>query len=78
MIRKWIEQGLEQGRERGLVEGSELGQIQLLTKQLTKRFGTLPTQIQQKIRSSHPPQLEEWALRLIDASSLDEATTRRN
>jgi hypothetical protein len=49
-----------------------LARAEVLTKQLTKRFGRIPPGVVQKIRSAHSPQLEEWALRLMDASSLNE------
>ncbi len=64
VIRRWIEGGIKQGTERG--------QSALLTKLLTKRFGALPEEIEGKLNSAHSEQLEHWALRLMDVSTLDE------
>ncbi len=71
-IRGWIERGLVQGRKQGIEQGLEQGKASLLSKQLTKRFGVLPPKAEQKLRSADSDQLERWALRLIDAATLDE------
>ena len=67
-LRRWWEEGVQQGVQ----QGSELGQSNLLSKLLVKRFGPLPAGLEQKIQSAHTPELERWALRLIDAASIDE------
>ena len=75
-IRRWVETGVREGIERGLEQARDQvrdkSQASLLTKLLTKRFGALPPEVEQKLQSSHSEQLEHWALRLIDASTLDE------
>jgi predicted transposase/invertase (TIGR01784 family) len=63
-IRGWFERWRE--------EGADQGQASLLSKLLIKRFGDLPPTVEQKLRSAHSEQLERWALRLIDASTLEE------
>ncbi len=75
-IREWIESGLEQGRQlgrqQGLEQGIDQGQASLLSMLLSKRFGPLPPETEKKLQSAHSDQLERWALRLIDAATLDE------
>jgi len=41
-----VQRGLQQGEEKGRVEGRMEGQADRLTRQLTKRFGTLSAEIQ--------------------------------
>ena len=67
-IRGWIEQGMAEGMARGIDEG----RASLLSIQLSKRFGTLPSEAEQKLQTAHSDVLEHWALRLFDATTLDE------
>ncbi|MBF0626844.1 MAG: DUF4351 domain-containing protein, partial [Magnetococcales bacterium] len=53
-------------------EGREEGKAELIRHQLTRRFGTLPATIQQKIAQADSSSLERWGDRLLDAGSLDE------
>ena len=71
-IRRWIEQGMEKGIEKGIEKGMEKGGANILGKLLSKRFGPLPPEAEGKLRSAHSDQLERWALRLMDANTLDE------
>jgi predicted transposase YdaD len=63
-IRRWIEQGVGKRVEHG--------QANLLGKQLAKRFGALTSETEEKLRAADSDQLERWALRLMDANTLDE------
>lgn len=66
------EQGLEQGREQGLEQGRQTGQRELLQRQLQARFGEISSQDLDRLQHASIEQLEVWALRLLDAGSLDE------
>jgi hypothetical protein len=67
------EQGLEQGLERGLLQSR-----QRLLMQLKHRFGALPHDVIQRVSTADTKALDTWALRLLDASTLDQvfATAR--
>jgi predicted transposase YdaD len=71
-IQKGIDQGIRQGLDQGIRQGLDQGQASLLSIQLTKRFGALPPEVEEKLRSGHSEQLKRWALRLMDAPTLDE------
>lgn len=58
-----IEKGLQQSRE---------AQADLLLRMVQRRFGSTPDDIIQRIRTAQTPQLETWALNLMDATSLDD------
>ncbi|MBF0429068.1 MAG: DUF4351 domain-containing protein [Magnetococcales bacterium] len=58
--------------ERARMEISERkGEQTMLTRQLKRRFGELPTWASEKIAKAEQPSLEEWSLRVLDAQSLD-------
>jgi hypothetical protein len=59
-----IRQGLEQGR----VEGEQT----VVMRQIEKRFGPVPAWVRQRIEAMPAPKVEETALRLLDARSLED------
>jgi predicted transposase YdaD len=65
-----LEQGKLEGRVEGRVEGKIEGEADLLRRQLVKRFGPLPDAIQQRLDRATSEQLEIWAERILDASTL--------
>jgi hypothetical protein len=46
------------------------GRIEVLLRQLKKRFGTLPATIGKKVRAARPADLDRWLDRVLDAESL--------
>ncbi|HSO81992.1 DUF4351 domain-containing protein [Thiocapsa sp.] len=69
---KGIEQGIEQGTERGIEQGIGQGQAKILHVLVQQRFGPVPPEIEARIRSAHPDQLEQWALLILDARCLED------
>lgn len=67
-IEQWRDQGREQGRE----EGRQAGHREALRRLLGARFGELPWQIDERLEAAPVEQLEAWALRVLDAGSLDQ------
>lgn len=63
-----IEKGLQQGRQEGLKQG----EAALLCSQLARRFGPLPDAVIARLESASIKQLENWAIRVLDAHSLDD------
>ncbi|MBF0137338.1 MAG: DUF4351 domain-containing protein [Magnetococcales bacterium] len=51
--------------------GEKRGEAKVLTRQLQRRFGALPTWAVEKIAQADQPSLEEWSLQILDAQSLD-------
>ncbi|MBF0341563.1 MAG: Rpn family recombination-promoting nuclease/putative transposase [Magnetococcales bacterium] len=64
----WLNQGRQEGRQ----EGEQTGEAKMLTRQLQRRFGNVPTWASEKITKADLSSLEEWGLRVLDARSLDE------
>ena len=60
-----LQKGLQQGEERGKKKEA----LELIVRQLTRRFGAIEPEVQQQIRSLSITQLEELAEALLDFSS---------
>jgi hypothetical protein len=60
------------GIEKGLLQGRQEGEATLLQSLLARRFGTLPDAVRARLASATVEQLESWALKILDAKSLDE------
>ena len=66
-----IERGMAQGIEKGLERGREQGRLNTLTRQLTRRFGSLPDAALARLQSATPDQLDLWTDRVLDAPTLE-------
>ena len=62
------EQGIEQGMRQGRAEGERA----VLERQLRRRFGPLPSETAELLRSAPEADLEAWADKVLDAGTLDE------
>ena len=65
--------GIEKGRQ----EGRQEGEAALLKRLLARRFGALPDAVQVRLTTADVDQLEEWAIKVLDAESLDEVFDQR-
>lgn len=75
--------GIEEGREKGLLEGRVEEARSLLHRQLAARFGPVPSSVETKLKRLKLAELEDLAERVVVTDSLQElfgapaATTRR-
>ena len=67
----WIEQGMQKGMQEGMQEGLQQGELLTLKRQLIKRFGPLPTAIEQRLAKAGRTELEAWLDQVLDAPSLE-------
>ena len=56
----------------GIEKGLQQGEVLLLRRQLTRRFGVLPAWVEQRLLDAMPSDLERWADRILDAQQLDD------
>lgn len=63
-----LEQGLLQGREQGLHQG----QVNLLLRMLSRRFGDLPVWVKERLENATGTQIEAWSDAVFSAGSLTE------
>ena len=64
--------GIEKGRQQGRQEGIQQGEMSLLMRLLVRRFGALPSWAEQRLEQASLEDLERWADRVLDASTLAE------
>ncbi|MBF0585274.1 MAG: DUF4351 domain-containing protein [Magnetococcales bacterium] len=55
----------------GEQQGEQKGEAKMLTRQLQRRFGNLPTWASEKISNADLSALEEWGLRILDATTIE-------
>jgi predicted transposase YdaD len=58
--------------EKGRQEGRQEGEMVMLRRLLTRRFGLLPEGVEQRLHAATVQDLERWADRVLDAQRLDE------
>jgi hypothetical protein len=71
----------EKLRREGLKEGVARGRtqrgIELVLRQLTRRFGKLPADVVERIKTAKVGELDRWAVRLLDARTLAAVFAKR-
>ncbi len=66
IVTSWMEEGIEQG----LVQGKQSEALSLVTRQLTRKIGTVTPKLQQRIEQLQLTQLEDLAEELLDFSEV--------
>ena len=59
------------GIEKGLQQGLQQGEVIMLKRLLTRRFGPLPTWAEQRLEQASLQELEGWADRVLEAQRLE-------
>lgn len=59
----------------GIEKGRQEGQILVLTRLLTRRFGPLPGWVPERLAQASSEELEQWVERVLDAQRLEEVFT---
>ena len=59
-------------RAEGRAEGRSEGRAELLLRQVRRRFGTVPSDVDARVRSAPDSQVDAWADAVLDARSLDD------
>jgi hypothetical protein len=66
------ERGRQRGEQLGEQRGRQQGEAGLLLRQLERRFGVLPDGARDRVLTADIVTIEEWALRVLDAATLEE------
>ncbi|WNC85771.1 Rpn family recombination-promoting nuclease/putative transposase [Thermosynechococcus sp. QKsg1] len=64
-------QGREEGREEGRQQGLQQGEAAVVLRQLRRRFGSVPNDLEERIRQLSPDQIEALAEALLDFTDLE-------
>jgi predicted transposase YdaD len=73
LVERGRREGKLEGKAEGKLEGKLEGAAEVLIRLLTRRFGPLPPQARARVAAGSAAELERWAVRVLDAPSLDEA-----
>jgi Domain of unknown function (DUF4351) len=60
------------GIEKGLQQGLQQGEVIMLKRLLTRRFGPLPAWAEQRLEQASPQELEGWVERVLEAQQLED------
>jgi hypothetical protein len=71
-VKEWTRQWKEQGVQEGIEQGIEKGRVEVLTKMLELKYGTLPQWAQDKVAQADAKTIECWAGNLFKAETLEE------
>jgi hypothetical protein len=63
-VKTWTQEWKDQGRQEG--------EAKLLRRQLTRRFGPLPSWAEERLGPAGETELEEWGDRVLECRSLKE------
>jgi hypothetical protein len=63
-VKTWTQEWKDQGRQEG--------EAKLLRRQLTRRFGPLPSWADERLGQAGETELEEWGDRVLECRSLKE------
>jgi hypothetical protein len=72
MLAERVKTWTEQWKQAGVQEGMHLGESKLLRRQLVRRFGPLPDWVEQRLEEAKESDLEYWAERVLECTSLEE------
>jgi flagellar biosynthesis/type III secretory pathway protein FliH len=75
-----LAEGKAEGKAEGLAEGEKAGRrqeaVSLLQRQMTARFGTLPTTTTRRLAKLTLPELEDLAIRFVTAKNVNDLFRR--
>ncbi len=74
IVTSWMEEGLarglQQGMQQGMQQGRQTGMETLLLRQMQRRFGTLTSETESRIRLLNEAQLSDLGEALFDFSTI--------
>lgn len=77
LTERLLNEGMQKGRLEGKQEGLQEGELNLLIRQLNRRFGPLDAATLLRLQQADSDDLEHWADNILDAKTLDEVFASR-
>ena len=71
-VKTWTQEWKDEGLREGRREGRQEGETKVLRRQLTRRFGPLPSWAEERLGQAGETELEEWVDRVLECRSLEE------
>ena len=72
LTERLLNEGMQKGMQQGMQKGMQKGELNVLLRQLTRRFGPLDAATERRLQEASSEELERWADNILDAASLDE------
>ncbi|OCR02073.1 hypothetical protein BCD67_07815 [Oscillatoriales cyanobacterium USR001] len=69
ILQQGVQQGMQQGVQQGMQQGMQRGELAILQRQISRRFGELEPQLNERIQRLAIPQLEDLGEALLDFSN---------
>jgi len=64
--------GLDEGRQEGMQEGMREGELAVLRRLIEKRFGAIPSWVEERLAGRSTTELEDLSVRVLDAQSVED------
>jgi hypothetical protein len=77
MLAERVKTWTEEWKQQGLQQGLQQGEANVLRRQLTRRFGTLPSWAEQRLVQADEAELESWADRILEGPTLEDVFRRQ-
>jgi len=69
---KILAPAFKRGLEEGKLEGKLEGELQILRRQIEKRFGPMPKWADERLTAQSAAELEDLSVRILDATSIED------
>jgi hypothetical protein len=67
-----FKKGLEEGRQEGLREGLREGELTILRRLIEKRFGAIPSWVEERLAARSTVELVDLSVRVLDAQNIED------
>jgi hypothetical protein len=67
-----MEKGMQKGIQQGIQQGKQLGAVDMLLRQIERRFGPPSDVVRERISQADSDTLMQWSERMLDAQSLED------
>jgi len=64
--------GMEKGIQEGIQQGKQLGAVDMLLRQIERRFGPPSDVVRERLSKADPNTLMQWSERILDAQNLED------
>jgi len=71
-IQQGIQEGIQQGIQEGIQQGKQLGAVDMLLRQIERRFGPPSDVVRERLSKADPNTLMQWSERILDAQNLED------
>ncbi len=71
-VKEWNKESRERGLQQGLQQGMQQGALQMLKRQLSVKFGTIPENVTTQLNNTDEETILKWSERILTANSLSD------